>query len=583
MVQQVAPVPVAGVALHGMVHGGQQPVNQSSILLYAAGSGGDQTAATSKLTSPVLTNPDGTFSITLDYTCPSSTTQMYLVAKGGNPGLTPSTVNNANLTMMTALGNCGALNSGTSISVNELTTVAAVVALQPYMGSYSAVASGSGDAVAMANAFKLAGQLVDSATGITPGNVPAGYTVPVAELNTLADVIANCVNSSGGAAGSNTPCGTLFTDTTPSGGTAATDTIGALLLVLNNPNQNVTTIFGLANATEPFQPLMTAAPADWTVPLLPTGAVRILFVGDSFTHGRYLPVRTYNSAGVTDENYNLPSSNARAESTSEPGPYGGMPGIFKELTTEAGLNYDVHIAAISSTSLASAYGYESQVIANPEWNAVVLQELSYKPLPPSLSGTSSSNPNSFCGSVQTIEQGLHAVNPSASVYLYSHWARADEAEALATGGTTYATGLSELFSSLHNVELQAAANDGKVAGVAPVGDAWQAAMTAGYFQSNPYTTTSGIFPWFLYQAGSNPSTSSSAPDYLHPSIYGAYLSALVLFEEITGQNSTLLGSGEAAAAALGISGTVAVELQGIAHAQVTSGSTAYSGNPCSVT
>src|ERR1700729_1313952 len=79
----------------------------------------------------------------------------------------------------------------------------------------------------------------------------------------------------------------------------------------------------------------------------------ILFVGDSFTHGRYLPVRTYNSANMTDENYG--QSGARAETSAEPGPYGGIPGIFKEFTTEASLTYTVAIEAISATSLQNNY------------------------------------------------------------------------------------------------------------------------------------------------------------------------------------------------------------------------------------
>ena len=71
---------------------------------------------------------------------------MYLVASGGNPGLMPSTVNNPQLSLMTALGSCGTLSASTNISVNELTTVAAVWSLYPYMTSYAGVGSGSSDA-----------------------------------------------------------------------------------------------------------------------------------------------------------------------------------------------------------------------------------------------------------------------------------------------------------------------------------------------------------------------------------------------------------------------------------------------------
>src|ERR1700761_7423421 len=95
----------------------------------------------------------------------------------------------------------------------------------------------------------------------------------------------------------------------------------------------------------------------------PTGTRHILFVGDSFTHGRYLPVRTYHnipgtggvglkrpSPFVVDENYGT-SVPARMESTPEYGPWGGIPGIFAELASEAKVPYNVHIEAISATTL----------------------------------------------------------------------------------------------------------------------------------------------------------------------------------------------------------------------------------------
>jgi len=594
------PARLPGVALSGLVHGGQQPVSSSTVTLYAAGSGSDGGAATA-LTS-ALTGSNGTFTFTPGYSC-TSNQQMYVVAIGGNSGYT----NNSQLSLMTALGPCSGLSSSTNISINELTTVAAVWALTNYqntysfMTSYSQVGSTSGHATAMANAFTLADELVDPSVGTIPSStLPTGYTAPASEIYTLGDILASCVNSAGGTGGG-TPCGTLFTDTTPYQGTAATETVGAALLLAKNPNQNVSTAFGLATGTGPFQPVMTTAPADWTVPLLPTTVKRILFVGDSFTHGRYSPVRNYNSANVTDENYDIngaANSNAanRMESSSEPGPYGGIPGIFKMLTTEGStpVNYDVHIYAISSTELATLYSDGTAVIANPEWNDVVLQELSFEPLPPSLSGTSS-DPQTFCNAVKTVEQGVHNVNSSASIYLYETWARADETETYATNNSgSFASAQSTLTTSYHNVYYEAAsvANDSNIAGVAPAGDAWLSEInTSGSdMMQDPYgysyTGSVSPFLWFLYVSGSNPSTGSSgspAPDYLHPSVYGAYLNALVLYEEITGKNSTLLGGTESAASTLGISSAIAAQLQSIAHSQVTTGSTTYTGNPCSVT
>jgi len=575
--------PLPGAALSGTIKGGQQPVTNSVIQLYAAGSAGDGTAAVPLISSTVTTNASGNFTITSTYSCPTASTQVYLVANGGNPGLSPSSTNNPQLTLMAALGSCSTLATTPFITVNELTTVAAVWALSGYMSSYAAVASGTSDAAAMASAFQLAAEFVNVATGTTPGaTVPAGYSAPVSELDILADILAACVNSTGGTAGNGTACGNLFTAATPSGGTAPTETIGAALLIAKNPNQNVAGVFALPTTSGPFQPVLSYAPADWTVPLLPTSVNRILFVGDSFTHGRYTPVRNYNSANDTDENYGLPSSNARAESTSEPGPYGGIPGIFKEFTTEAGLNYDVHVEAISSTSLATHWSVASSVIGDPEWNAVVLQEISTRPLPPSLTGDSTSNPSNFCGSVKTIEQGVHAVAPTASVYLYETWARADEAQAL--GSSSYSTNLTSLFTSYHNVYYRAAVLDGNIAGVAAVGDAWQLAINNGVATANPYTSSTGPFLWYGINGVNNPAITSA--DEYHPSIYGAYLSALVLYGQITGHDPALLGSGEQAASALGISSTIAMQLQGIAHTQIYSGSSApinQTVDPCTVT
>ena len=88
-----------GTALTGRVFGGQQPVSAAAISLYAVGTTGLGSAPTSLLTIPVNTNTSGAFSITADYLCPSATTQVYIVARGGNPGLTAGMTNPA-LVMM---------------------------------------------------------------------------------------------------------------------------------------------------------------------------------------------------------------------------------------------------------------------------------------------------------------------------------------------------------------------------------------------------------------------------------------------------------------------------------------------------
>jgi trimeric autotransporter adhesin len=217
---QVANTPIPLLVKHGKVHGGQQPVSGSTIQLYAVGTTGDGSPATPLLTQAVTTDSNGDFNITGDYSCPSSASLVYLVATGGNPGLAAGT-NNAALAMMAALGPCGSLTSSTVIMVNELTTVAAVWPLAPFMSSYSSIGSGTTDAAALAAAFTLAADYANISTGTIPGlNVPAGTTVPVAQINTLADILSTCVNSTGGVAGDGSTCGTLLSAATPTGGTA---------------------------------------------------------------------------------------------------------------------------------------------------------------------------------------------------------------------------------------------------------------------------------------------------------------------------------------------------------------------------
>ena len=331
-------------------------------------------------------------------------------------------------------------------------------------------------------------------------------------------------------------------------------------------------------------------------PIAPAALQRILFVGDSFTHGRYAPVRSYNAGGtqdaatgssrVVDENYG--QTGARAEL--EPGPWGGIPGIFAALAVEASLNYDVHIEAISATSLDKNFAAAASVIEQSKWNAVVLQELSPKPLTFALTGSTTSDPSAFCSSVKAIEQGVHGVAASANVYLYETWPRADLAQALsgAVGSTgyhdRYVANLAVLGNANHNAYDSAASHDGAIAGVAPVGDAWERAWSEGIANLDPSAASTLPLLWYNIETVNNPAI--SAPDLLHPSIYGAYLSGLVLFQQVTGSDVRSFGASESAAQALGIPAATAVQLQRVAWEAVTQESAApidQAVDPCTLT
>jgi polygalacturonase len=280
------PAAAKTLSLAGAVHGGQQPVTGATLQLYAAGTTGDGSTATPLLLTTLTTSdgsgsatdgngnagnnfnqlPAGFFTLTGDYTCPQGA-NVYLVAKGGNPGLAAGT-NNAALAMMAALGPCSSLTSSTNIFVNELTTVASVAALANYMTSYAAIGSGSGDATQLATAFGLVNEYANTSTGVVPGpTLPASTYASSIEIQTLGDAISGCINSAGGVAGDGSACGNLFTDATVTVGSKPSNVIAAVLNIVKNPTLNVCAIYGLVPAMPPFQPTLTACPASWSLPI----------------------------------------------------------------------------------------------------------------------------------------------------------------------------------------------------------------------------------------------------------------------------------------------------------------------------
>jgi hypothetical protein len=281
------------VAMQGTVFGGQQPIVGASVYMYAASTTGYGTAATSLLqlgstgvtddgtgTGVVTTDANGKWSVTTDYNCPAGSL-VYFVARGGNPGLAPGTTNAA-IAEVAAFGPCSSsnLNSSTVITMNELTTVAAMSALAPfYSPTLRSFSTSPTNVTGLTNAFVTANNLVpaSSAAGPAPGVVnaktPSGLGVtPVNEINSLADILSSCINSTG--VGGN--CATLFTATTPPVGAAPTNTAQAMYEITENPAQNTATLFGLIAATPPYTPILpviysqsaganTAVPNDWTL------------------------------------------------------------------------------------------------------------------------------------------------------------------------------------------------------------------------------------------------------------------------------------------------------------------------------
>ena len=140
-----------------------------------------------------------------------------------------------------------------------------------------------------------------------------------------------------------------------------------------------------------------------------TGAqtISVLFVGNSYTFGRVDPVMSYNAANVHDLTAAMWVTNPSGSNAVEPHPWGGVAGIFKQFTVQAGLDYDVSLSTRNAASLrghflnTNAAGWDLRSnIGAQSWSKVVLQEQSDESLPKQAG--LSSNPDWFKNYVNKI-------------------------------------------------------------------------------------------------------------------------------------------------------------------------------------
>ena len=400
----------------------------------------------------------------------------------------------------------------------------------------------------------------------------------------------------------------------------------------------------------------------FVAPVFGATPIEVLFVGNSFTFGKYDPVRSYmggydsgpgavSGAHVHDLQCPSAATCSAAESVAasvpstnpavinnplnptlqnqldylnttgsglkygERGPYGGIPGIFLKLTQEAGLNYNVSINTIASATLNGTWRNSTNlpVISASKWDRVVLQEQSFTPVPTTITVngatvTTRGNPANFNTGVQAIVNSLHtndalAGRPDAKVTLYQTQPLASYAylstnpaapifgsSAGITGGNNNQPYVGDpdpvrrMAADLHDAYITAAANANALGksfvDVALAGDAWITAMNKGIAVMNPYLpgALSGA-QVDLWDSNALDACCTTPIGY-HPSLYGAYLNALVLFETITGVDPRTLGDETnpnsafyqtSAAFSLGISPDIAAALETVAALTVAVG------------
>ncbi len=397
----------------------------------------------------------------------------------------------------------------------------------------------------------------------------------------------------------------------------------------------------------------------------PSTPIKILFVGNSYTFARVAPALQYNAAKVKDltaafnaidpsgtNSYPVGSGVpptpcvSNANGCFEPHNWGGVPGIFKSLTDQAGLNYDVSLSTRNAATLRGQFLNTANAswdmrgnVASQKWDVVVLQSQSDEPLP--ASKAKNGNYVSFSTYLNLLEQYVHVgtgvttteatifgstancttattatppgpglsaancaatrviptnvnANPSASVYLFQGWARPDMVAAhkcttpditttngapivdptcssgangstttgqntiYYTSNTSTGANLRDMTTDMHSIFYGITASNKKIAGVVPVGDAFQKAVDTGVVKADNFYKADGTYDesglpnlWWL--------------DRTHESVNGAYLAGLMMYGTITGFDPQNFGAGDKTFGELGISTANALMLQKVAH------------------
>jgi hypothetical protein len=252
-------------ALQGSVHGGQQAVGGATVTAYAVSNSGYGTA--SRVLGSTTTNSSGGFSLSAYNNCVANDL-VYLVATGGNPGVS-GTQNNSALAMMTGLGACSNIDNTTKVTINELTTIGTVWPLAPFMKDAAHVGTSATNPLGLTNAFNtIYLKMYDIASGVTPSyylNFNAVF--PVAEYNTLADILASCINTvdTTSPAGQSAICQSIFAAGAVNG-VAPTNTIQLALNLALHPTIGLS-LYAQGTPTAPYQPTLgtATAPTSWTI------------------------------------------------------------------------------------------------------------------------------------------------------------------------------------------------------------------------------------------------------------------------------------------------------------------------------
>jgi hypothetical protein len=260
----------------------------------------------------------------------------------------------------------------------------------------------------------------------------------------------------------------------------------------------------------------------------PANGKSILFVGNSFTFGSNSPVMAWNARTVSDLNHDG---------------FGGVPALFKRFATESRMKFDVSLETASGQSL-DWHWQNRRALLDRSWDYVVLQEYS------TLDSDRPGDPGKLMSASAQLAAMFHARNPKVKVGLVATWSRPDQT--FPPEGHWAGQPIQQMALDIRRADDEAMRASGKIRWVIPVGQAFNCAISQGIADSNPYDgiDKGKVDLW--------------ADDHYHASTAGYYLEALTIFARVTGHDPRSLGRKETAASELGLSATLAVQLQRVA-------------------
>ena len=256
----------------------------------------------------------------------------------------------------------------------------------------------------------------------------------------------------------------------------------------------------------------------------------ILFVGNSYTSGQGSSAQTWHAASITD----LAGAGT-----------GGIPAMVGLMAEQLGNPLRIYVLAPSGADLKTTLDRYPSKITSRKWNFVILQEYStfneYQP----------GNLHNTISAVTKISTAVTINSPDTKIILTENWPRADFVH-FKSGpwkGDTHEY-QQKLMGKDFQLILKSVPN---ISSLSPIGDAWVRAIGQGHADSDPFD---GIDAKRF---------SLWADDGSHPSIHGAYLSALLHLSIVTGHDPRSLGEKDCVAFELGITPSQASKLQDVAH------------------